>query len=205
MPGSESAAGSAWAAIDRLGIEFPVGEASGSVVGQLGELLDASVYAWRPMPVPISFLVDRERRVSVIYRGSVTVPQLLKDVELLEAEPLTLEAAAYPFPGRGSAALFPQGAISRAVACWQAGFADDAAQILRRHIEATRGSSRMMTPPLGVSWGRAITCWVWALEQHDLAEAAKAARAGGGLAAGRSACGSPASGGVASPGACSRG
>jgi len=61
------------------------------------------------LPVPVSFLIDRQYRVAVIYRGAVPVDQLLADVERLDSARQPLDAV--PFSGRwylqpgGSSAL----------------------------------------------------------------------------------------------------
>ena len=55
---------------------------------------------WNPLPVPSSFLIDREGRVAVIYKGRVDVDRLLEDFSLLGAQPQAWRRAALAFPGR---------------------------------------------------------------------------------------------------------
>ena len=55
---------------------------------------------WNPLPVPSSFLIDREGRVAVIYKGRVDIDQLLEDCKLLGTEPEAWRRAALAFPGR---------------------------------------------------------------------------------------------------------
>lgn len=55
---------------------------------------------WLPLPVPSSFLVDREGRVAVIYKGAVSAEALMRDLALLDADRETVRKAATPFTGR---------------------------------------------------------------------------------------------------------
>ena len=55
---------------------------------------------WLPMPVPGSFLLDRYGRVAVVYKGPVTVDQLLDDIDLLDADPNLWRDHSVPFPGQ---------------------------------------------------------------------------------------------------------
>ncbi len=50
------------------------------------------------LPIPTSFLIDREHRLAVIYRGPVSVDQLLADAAQLDPGSQTL--APEPFPGK---------------------------------------------------------------------------------------------------------
>ena len=55
---------------------------------------------WLPMPVPGSFLLDRYGRVAVVYKGPVSVDQLLADIDLLDADPKLWRDHSVPFPGQ---------------------------------------------------------------------------------------------------------
>ena len=52
------------------------------------------------MPVPGSFLLDRYGRVAVVYKGPVSVDQLLADIDLLDADPNLWRDHSVPFPGQ---------------------------------------------------------------------------------------------------------
>lgn len=68
----------------------------------------------RRIPLPVSFLVDKEGRVVVIYKGPVEAAALLGDLQLLGAAPVALRDAACPFPGRWLSS--PAGADFKALA-----------------------------------------------------------------------------------------
>ncbi len=89
---------------ERLRFPFHKGFAAREMLDKLDVMHDVTV-SLRAMqdetlslPVPTSFLIDREHRLSVIYRGPVPVEQLLADVAALDSrgEPL----ATVPFAGR---------------------------------------------------------------------------------------------------------
>ena len=67
-------------AIAKLRFPFVIAEADADVVGLLQWHHDASVGLDRSLPVPASFLIDGEGRVSVIYKGPVSVDDLVRDV-----------------------------------------------------------------------------------------------------------------------------
>ena len=75
-----AAAAAAAAAIEKLKFPFVSAIASEQVVGLLQWLHDNAVGLRRRLPLPSSFLIDAEGRVSVIYKGPLSVDALLKDV-----------------------------------------------------------------------------------------------------------------------------
>ncbi|MCH8964909.1 MAG: ASPIC/UnbV domain-containing protein [Planctomycetes bacterium] len=52
------------------------------------------------MAIPMSFLLDRENRIQVIYSGAVSVEQLLADHRVLAQSPAAPSLQRSPFPGR---------------------------------------------------------------------------------------------------------
>ena len=55
---------------------------------------------WVDLPVPSSFLVDEDNNVAVIYKGRVSLGQLLNDLRFLSAPKDSWRVSAVPFPGR---------------------------------------------------------------------------------------------------------
>jgi Flp pilus assembly protein TadD len=86
--------------IDKLGFPFTARLARQTDVKMLEAYDSALTTHNRPLPIPTSFLIDPEGRVSVIYKGRVSVDQLLKDVghSALSLEQRLLAAA--PLKGR---------------------------------------------------------------------------------------------------------
>ena len=88
----------------------------------------------RPLPVPSSFLIDRDGRLRVVYKGPVTVDTFLQDTRLLEADRAEILASAAPFPGRW---LSPPGGstpLQLALKFLEGGFAQEAKRYIRALI-----------------------------------------------------------------------
>ena len=68
--------------IDKLQPPVHTGRATTKLVGFLQALHDNMVPLNKPLPLPSSFLLDSSGRLAVIYKGPVTVEQLIKDATL---------------------------------------------------------------------------------------------------------------------------
>jgi len=66
--------------LERVRFPFPAGRASAPIVSVLQALNDTHVALHRPLPVPVSFLLDGSGRLSVIYKGPVKAEQVIRDV-----------------------------------------------------------------------------------------------------------------------------
>ena len=66
--------------IARLKFPFPSIRATEPLVAALQDLHNRVVGLNRPLPVPTSFLVDPQGRLSVIYKGSVSAEQIIADL-----------------------------------------------------------------------------------------------------------------------------
>ncbi|MGI9243864.1 MAG: tetratricopeptide repeat protein, partial [Verrucomicrobiales bacterium] len=86
----------------------------------------------RDLPVPSSLLIDLDGRVSVIYKGGVSVPQLVDDSQICGATSSEILARAIPFEGRWKTP--PSGRLPRAVAVRMVdhGLLDDARAYLHQ-------------------------------------------------------------------------
>ena len=92
--------------LKQLDFPFAAGFARHDLVDKLDVIHDA-VRTKKPhlddsfdLPVPTSFLVDRSGRLAVIYKGSLSVEQLLADVAMLHAHTGEMDSNATPLPGR---------------------------------------------------------------------------------------------------------
>jgi tetratricopeptide (TPR) repeat protein/peroxiredoxin len=87
------------------------------------------------LPVPCSFLLDANGRVAAIYKGPVTVEQLLPDLRLLDASPAAQRDKALPFAGRWASQPFapnPRPILARFVT---AGMTKEAQAYCRRFLD----------------------------------------------------------------------
>jgi tetratricopeptide (TPR) repeat protein/thiol-disulfide isomerase/thioredoxin len=94
------AAKRAAAAAKNLKLPFDVGVPADGLVETLEVVQRTYIGRQRPLPLPASFLIDAAGRVSVIYRGPVTVQQLLADIGLLNGDHAARVNAAVPFAGQ---------------------------------------------------------------------------------------------------------
>lgn len=85
--------------MERLELPF----ATGFVTRELMEVLElmhrSIVELKQPLPVPCSFLIDGEGNLAAIYKGRVTVDELLQDVAELQSTPENRRERALPFAG----------------------------------------------------------------------------------------------------------
>ena len=94
--------GAAEAILKRAKFPFQTGWASAPLLQRLNTFQEAMLDRWQPLPIPSSFLIDRQGRVVVIYKGTLGVKQLLDDASLLTATPQQRRMAGLPFDGRWS-------------------------------------------------------------------------------------------------------
>jgi tetratricopeptide (TPR) repeat protein len=135
-PGSKDAAR---ALADQAGWPFPVRLASDQAIDQLTQLDNSTFYFLLPLPVPTSFLLDRQGNVAAIYKGAITSERVIKDARLLDASPEEFEQAAAYFPGRNGLNYFQLHPLAFAAAYVEGEYYDDA----KSHIEQFLAQRRM--------------------------------------------------------------
>lgn len=91
-PGSGDPVALTRAVVERLEMPFDAGMASPELVSQIQRLHDSLIESIRPMPLPTSILIDRDGRLDVIYKGTVSVDQLIAD-----SKPLSDQSVAARF------------------------------------------------------------------------------------------------------------
>ncbi len=79
---------------------FEAGNATSQTVLNLDLFQRGLLDRWETMPVPSSFLVDKNGEVAVIYKGPVDSNQIIEDMALLEMNSNELRDKATPFTGR---------------------------------------------------------------------------------------------------------
>ncbi|MCP4953781.1 MAG: redoxin domain-containing protein [Proteobacteria bacterium] len=87
-------------ALAKLKFPFDTDNTTPQTVRNLDLFQRSLLDRWIPMPIPCSFLLDRYGRVAVIYKGPVSVDQLLADVDLLDTAQKDWRDYSIPFPGR---------------------------------------------------------------------------------------------------------
>jgi tetratricopeptide (TPR) repeat protein len=87
------------AIMDRMRSRLPWAVATTESVQAIDYFQRAVLDRWQPLPVPCSFLLDRQGQVVVIYKGPIKKDQLWNDLALLDADPQHIRDAAVPFAG----------------------------------------------------------------------------------------------------------
>lgn len=132
--------------IDDLSFPFELGVALPDTLKELTLLLGSAIFR-EQLPLPASFLVDERGHVAVIYKGRLTIEQLVSDLELVKQSSTAL-ADAFPFAGRSAIDLFPMTAVDVARAYEEGGYFDDAEQEMVRYLVKTRRavSAKTLSP-----------------------------------------------------------
>jgi tetratricopeptide (TPR) repeat protein len=87
--------------LERLKWPMLAGSAEGELLDVLDILQRVVTSLRKPVPIPTSFLVDRQGRLAAIYKGPVSVDQLIGDIQQLDgADDDQTIRASIPFAGR---------------------------------------------------------------------------------------------------------
>lgn len=117
--------------LDKVHFPFASGTAGLDMVDKL-ELVYSTLFGRiRPYPVPTSFLFDAQGALAVIYKGPVTVEQIMADVRDLAGTPEQLRDRAVPFRGKWLGPPKPVRLRALANAFVDAGYADDDVNLYR--------------------------------------------------------------------------
>jgi tetratricopeptide (TPR) repeat protein len=87
------------AILGRFDYPFESGSATVELLDALQQANNDIFTVHRPLPLPVSFLLDGQGQLAAIYKGPVSVPELLRDVANLELTGDRLLAAAVPAEG----------------------------------------------------------------------------------------------------------
>ncbi len=113
----------------KLALPFPVLWATEGFIDSLEATQRVLMDEQTPLPLPSSFLLDAQGRVAVVYRGPVTVEQILADLDLLRTPQDRLGDIATPFTGKRRAWPKPIDPIQVALKL----FEDEDAALVRRY------------------------------------------------------------------------
>ncbi len=100
LNGDSSSAEQANKLIDELKFPFASGMAKEEWMNRVIAFYKAQFHRHPPLPIPTSFLLDGAGRLVVLYKGQVSVDQVIADSRLLGLKPEQWFDAALPFPGR---------------------------------------------------------------------------------------------------------
>ena len=99
-PSKQTGAEDAWQLLKEMEFPFDAGLVDGRFLARLQIVSDVIFGRVISLAVPTSFLIDSEKRVAAVYRGTVEVETLLEDLQMLKAGASDRRKLAVPFAGR---------------------------------------------------------------------------------------------------------
>jgi tetratricopeptide (TPR) repeat protein len=84
----------------RLGLPFTTGRAPRNLVSYLQKIHNDLITSSQPLPVPVSFLIDGNGRIAVIYKGRLNIDDLAADTQHSQGTLLERFARSAAVPGR---------------------------------------------------------------------------------------------------------
>jgi thiol-disulfide isomerase/thioredoxin len=138
------------ALLERQGIPFERGMATPELSSLLDAVQGVIVNRYTPLPVPTSFLLDGEGRLAAIYKGPVTVAQLLADVEALPTPQPEVRNLGVPFAGRWYTGAFPPDVLALPQHLFEQGQVETSLAYLLRHLPPA-GADRSAALPANLS------------------------------------------------------
>ena len=111
LPGVSGSANAARELSKRLSLPFQTGTVQEEFYDQLALVYGSVFLDQRPLPVPMTFLVDGDGWITVAYRGAVPVDTLISDRKLCDLSPEDFLKATAPFEGRWRHAPLPPSLI----------------------------------------------------------------------------------------------
>jgi peroxiredoxin len=86
--------------LENLQLDLPVGVAPAPTLDQLDVLQKALLEERRRLALPMSFLIDADGRLAVLYKGAIELDDLRSDLGILDLDSFETRAATARFPGR---------------------------------------------------------------------------------------------------------
>lgn len=145
--GKLSSAQEAQQELAKLGFHMAGGIADPELVELLAQSILKTVYRHRQMPVPISFLIDRGGWLSAIYKGPVSIEQVLADRAQLGKSQEAALAAAVPFRGTWSHKWFVSNPVSISATHLEGGYYLEAREVLETWLAENDGPPGNSTNP----------------------------------------------------------
>lgn len=119
--------------LDRVQFPFESGLAEPGLVDKLQLINNLILDDYRNFPLPSSFLIDKEGRLAAIYKGAVTVDEVLADADQLSLEGAARHEATQPFSGRKIANLRRHRLVMIPTRLREQGMIDEAIDYIKRH------------------------------------------------------------------------
>lgn len=121
--------------LDEVGFRGTRGLASPELIAELNQKHLDAIFVRYDLPLPVSFLIDTQGLLRVVYKGILEIDQMQKDVETLDAQGLDSMTLAVPFPGRWTEEVLNGNPAEVAKVHIQNGNPDDARTFLTWYLE----------------------------------------------------------------------
>jgi tetratricopeptide (TPR) repeat protein/peroxiredoxin len=132
-----------------LGFKFLAGAASVDVIEALDSLQRSVIYRQPRLPLPSSFLIDPAGRLVAVYKGPVSVDQLLADIPTMrEIDPVRVRDLAIPFSGRWIDQVMVSNPLVVAAVYLQDGKPKEAAAYLQDYLQRESKPATNEPPPV---------------------------------------------------------
>lgn len=158
----------AQAVAEKLQIPFAIRFADAALTERLDAIQRALLSRQRPLPLPSSFLVDKQGRLRIVYKGPVDADTLLQDAKLIEANADEVLRSAMPFAGRWLSRPGGSSPLQIAVKLIEGDYQDDAARYIQSIVDNPESDEEFRSASLLNLLG------ALALDQKQFQEAAEA-------------------------------
>ena len=139
----------------KLGLPFTVGIANTQLVDTLQMVHNLMFDIHVPLPLPSSFLIDGNGQLLVLYKGPLSVDDLLADATTRAAtQGVERRGLTEPFPGKWIAEPRVLSFFDLAISLFERGYTDDAIFYYKKHGKAL--SNHPQTPGIMVALGKAL-------------------------------------------------
>ena len=118
--------------LDQLKTPFDSGLGTIKLVNKFDVIQRAVMRLQQPLPIPSSFLIDGQGNLRVIYKGPVSVDQLVADVNLLDADSKEVIAASVPYPGKWLGTIVGSSPNNLVMRFLEGDFVDEAEAYIRK-------------------------------------------------------------------------
>jgi thiol-disulfide isomerase/thioredoxin len=134
-PESSVDAGKARAFLQKNGYMGEGGMADAEMIETLDVLIRQAVYRHHKMPVPVSFLIDDGGWLCAVYKGTVEVPQIIKDRRNVGKSAEVDRDSALPYPGLWADKYFSRNPPAVAREHMEGGYLEDAQFVLNQFLQ----------------------------------------------------------------------
>ena len=118
--------------LQQLSFPYSFGEATAETSAKLQLVNNFLFGLHQPLPVPTSFLIDKNNRLAAIYRGPLSPNRLKIDLQRLQDRPEQRRESSVPFAGRWAGEQRTLKTAALVLELIEAGFLNEASELVQR-------------------------------------------------------------------------